>query len=97
MLFLPQWNSVYLSITCLTAVTKSLARTPDRRKGLFLALEDTVHHGGEGLVAGAEGSWTHCVHSEEVRRDDCSFPGILGHGAVPLTFRIPLYTPVTVV
>lgn len=36
-------------------------------------------------------------NSEEVGRDDCSFPGILGHGAVPLTFRMPLYSPVTAV
>lgn len=99
MLFLPPRNSVCLSVTCLTAVTKSLARTPDRRKGLFLAYSSRghVHHGGEGLMAGAEGSWTHCVHSEEVGRDDCSFPGILGRGTVPLAFRMPLYTPVTVI
>lgn len=43
MLFLPPWNSVCLSVTCLTAVTKSLARTPDRRKGLFLAYNSRGH------------------------------------------------------
>ena len=31
-------------------------------------LKATVHHGGEGLVAGTGGSWSCCMHSQEADR-----------------------------
>lgn len=42
-----------------------------REKGLGLGLqfrEDTVHRGGEGMVAGTGGSWSHHIGSQEAGR-----------------------------
>lgn len=35
--------------------------------------EDRVHHGEEGMVAGAGDSWSHHIHSQEAESNGCCF------------------------
>lgn len=32
---------------------------------------DSDSHGGEGMVAGVGGRWSHCACSQEAKRDEC--------------------------
>ena len=42
-----------------------------KKQGFDSQLQGTAHHDGEGLAAGAGGSWSHCVYNEEAERGEC--------------------------
>lgn len=60
-------DSSGVSYFCL--VLRYLTKAAEGRKGLCDSrLEGAVHHGGDGVAAGAGGSCSHCICSEATER-----------------------------
>jgi hypothetical protein len=59
------------ALCCLVSMTKYLINVTKGKGLLRLAVPgDTVHHGGEGIQAGAGGSSSHCVIREEKHKKE---------------------------
>lgn len=87
----------------LVAVIKYLTKHYVRKEGfLLLQYSRVVCHGGEGVVTGVGGSWSHDICSQEGERDGCWFSVHLplliqfwtpAQGMVPPTSRVSLPIP----
>lgn len=65
-----------------------------------LTIWGTVHQGREVMAAGFQGSWSHCIHSQEADSHKYSSSySVQGptHKTVPSTVKVTLPTPVNLV
>lgn len=70
-----------------------------------LEFEGTAHHEGEVMTAG-EGVWSHCAHSQETEKVECSGPALcllfiqfrtLAYDTVLPTSRIDFLTSINLI